>query len=109
MKTRWHAKSFFGKRNSKFSDIATKICRFTACSLAFNIELNVRRFKQRSASRDLHGYAGETGVNYNQTDFCVVQGLYMSVHYNALLPVRKLYVLLRVEGWATREKPTTTN
>ena len=31
----------------------------------------------------------------------------MSVHYNTLLPVLKLYVLLRVEGWATSEKPTT--
>ena len=71
------------------------------------VQADVRRFKQRSASRDLHGHAGKTGGNYNQTDFCVVQGLYMSVHCNTLLPVLKLYVLLRVEGWATNEKPTT--
>ena len=102
-----HSKSFFARETPNF--IVTKICPFTACSLAFNIILYVRRFQQRSASRDLQGYTGETGVNYNQTDFPVVQGLYMSVHYNALLPVLKLYVLIRVEGWATSEKPTTKN
>ena len=40
-----------------------------AASAHWNTILNVRRFHHSSASRDLQGYTGETGVKYNQTDF----------------------------------------